>query len=40
MVMLRKKAKFIERGEIRRDYGRKDLMPSDFLFDCDYEDEE
>jgi len=40
MYMNKKKAKFIERGEIRRDYRRKDLTPSDFLFPCDYEEAE
>jgi hypothetical protein len=27
----------IPKGESVRDYSRKDITPSDFIFDCDYE---
>lgn len=40
IYMKKRKPKFIKRGEISRDYYRHDVTPSDFLFPCDYDDEE
>lgn len=30
----------VPKGESTRDYRRKDLTPSDFIFECDYEEED
>jgi len=38
--MIRRRRYLIPKGEIVRDYRRKDLTPSDFIFSCDWEEDD
>ena len=37
---MQKRRILIPKGESVRDYQRKDVTPSDFLFDCDYKEDD